>query len=117
MGGYETTNADRLRWQRLAYDEVGVFLADARSLDLPAITWIIATTGAITGKVNALGSTPDRQRAAFNAWAGHLGITPTERTLADGSVTLYARFERGHLVGGAIRADIDPPMGDEGGDV
>ncbi|MCZ4510455.1 hypothetical protein O3Q52_20125 [Streptomyces sp. ActVer] len=115
MAEHDITEQDRNRWQRLAHDEVGVFLSDARSLGLPAVTWIIATTGAITGKVNALGSTPAKQRADFDAWVAYLGVTPSGRTRRDGSVTLHAKFERGDLVGGAIRADIDPPMDDGGG--
>lgn len=110
----DVTNQDRIRWQRMAYDTVGQFLADATAQDLPAITWIIATSGAITGRVDGLGSTPDKQRAAFDAWVAYLGVTPTERSYRDGSVTLHAKFSRGDLVGGAIRADIAPPF--EGGE-
>ncbi|MEU8902163.1 hypothetical protein [Streptomyces mirabilis] len=115
MAAFDITNADRIRWQRMAYDEVGVFLADAATQGLPAIMWTIATTGAITGQVNALTSTPARQRDEFNAWVAYLGVTPSERTRNDGSVTLYAKFQRGDLVGGAIRAEIDPPTDDEDG--
>jgi hypothetical protein len=115
MGAFDITDADRLRWQRMAHDEIGRFLADAATQGLPAVTWTIATTGAITGQADATGSTPTEQRAAFDAWAGYLAVTPSERTRSDGSVALYAKFERGDLVGGAIRADIAPPMDDEDG--
>jgi hypothetical protein len=116
MGVYDVMQANRLRWQRLAHEEVGRFLADAPEQNLPAITWIVATSGAITGRVDGLGVTPEQQRAAFEAWAAYLDVTPTERDHRDGSVTLHARFERGLLVGGAIRADIAPPMTDEDGE-
>ncbi|MFJ6566594.1 hypothetical protein ACIQNU_04190 [Streptomyces sp. NPDC091292] len=115
MGDYGISDADRVRWQRLSHDEVGVFLADARTLGLPTITWTIATTGAITGEVGALGSTPEKQRTAFAAWVAYLGVASSERRRDDGSVVLYARFDRGDLVGGAIRADIAPPA--EGGGI
>lgn len=115
MAAFDVTDADRIRWQRMAHDEVGRFLADAATQNLPAIMWTIATTGAITGQADGLGSTPERQRADFDAWVAYLGVTPSERTHSDGGIVLYAKFERGDLVGGAIRADIAPPMDDEDG--
>lgn len=115
MGAYDVSDADRLRWQRMAHEEVGRFLADATEQGLPAITWIVATNGAITGRVDGLGVTPEQQRAAFEAWAGYLAVTPTERPHRDGSVTLSARFERSLLVAGAIRADIAPALTDMDG--
>lgn len=115
MGDYDITNADRLRWQRMAHEQVGEFLADAVRQGLPSVTWIVATSGAITGRVDGLGSTPEQQRAAFEAWVGYLAVTSTERSYHDGSVTLHAKFERGELVVGAIRADIAPPMVDVNG--
>lgn len=115
MGAFDITDADRIRWQRMAHDTVGGFLADAAEQGLPAVTWIVATNGAITGRVDGLGVTPAQQRAAFDAWAGYLAVTPSERPHRDGSVTLYATFERGDLVGGAIRADIALPLDDVDG--
>ncbi|MFI5992458.1 hypothetical protein ACIBAC_11475 [Streptomyces sp. NPDC051362] len=116
MGVYDVTQANRLRWQRLAHEQVGRFLTDAPEHNLPAITWTVATTGAITGRVDGLGVTPEQQRTAFEAWAAYLNVTPTERDHRDGSVTLHAHFERGLGVGGALRADIAPPMTDEDGE-
>lgn len=116
MGVYDVTQADRLRWQQMAHEEVGRFLADAVEQGLPAIAWTVATTGAITGEVDGVGVTPEQQRTAFEAWAAHLAVTPTERKRRDGSVAMRARFERSLLVGGALRADIAPPMTDVDGE-
>lgn len=115
MGVYDVMQANRLRWQRLAHEEVGRFLADATAHNLPAITWIVATTGAITGRVDGLGVTPEQQRTAFEAWTAYLAVESTERKRRNGTVVMHARFERGHGVGGALRADIAPPMTDVDG--
>lgn len=94
------------RWQRDAYTALGEFLQS----DLPAVTWTIATSGALVADVDSLTSTPAEQRAAFDAWARHLNanITP-ERTDSGGVIHLYAKFAwQGERVRGAIRASIYP---------
>jgi len=106
-----TSEMYKRRWQRDAYRVLGEFL----QADLPAITWTIAISGALVGDVDSLTSTPAEQRAAFAAWAQHLGadVMP-ERTDSGGVTRLYAKFSRQgdrDSVGGAIRADIYPPMG------
>ncbi|MEU2924181.1 hypothetical protein ABZ636_03840 [Streptomyces sp. NPDC007251] len=106
-------NEMELRWQRAAHRAVGDFLAAATALNLPAITWTIAVTGAVTGAVGGLGRTPEEQRATVEAWARYFNLPVAEYVRRDGSVTLTVRFKTETLVGGVIRADIYPPMGDE----
>lgn len=109
-------NVDLLRWQGLAREALGDFLAAAMVEGLPAMAWTIASNGAMTGTVDSLTTDPAGMRAAFDAWAFRLGAKPEERTDSSGVVHLYARFTwaRNYLVGGAIRATIVPPMGDGG---
>lgn len=101
------------RWQRDAYRALGKLLAVK---GLPVLTWTIPTSGALVGDIDSLTSTPAEQRAAFNAWARHLGaeVVP-ERPDRDGVSHLYAKFRiaEGFGVGGAIRATVYPPMDDE----
>jgi hypothetical protein len=106
-------NRMELRWQRAAHRAVGDFLAAAAALGLPAITWTIAETGAVTGAVHGLGRTPEEQRTTVVAWARYFNLPVAERARQDGSVTLTVRFKTETMVGGVIRADIDPPMDDE----
>jgi hypothetical protein len=109
----ESTNVYRRRWQREAHRVLGELLAFD---DLPAMSWTIAVSGAITGGVDSLTSTPAEQRAAFAAWAARLKATPSERTDSAGVVHLYASFawKRSEQVG-AIRATIHPEFDVEGG--
>jgi hypothetical protein len=102
-----------LRWQRAAHRALGEFL---KSDKRPALTWTIATSGALVGDVDSLTSTPAEQRSAFEAWVRYLDATVwPERTDQDGVVRLHAKFswKRDPEVGGAIRADIYPPTTDE----
>lgn len=103
------------RWQRAAYQALGEFL-DA---GLPAVSWTIATSGALVGDVDSLTSTPDEQRAAFDAWARHVGadVWP-ERVNANGVTRLHAGFawSKNPDVRGAIRASIYPPLDAEDGE-
>ncbi|MCX5522613.1 hypothetical protein OG342_07010 [Streptomyces bobili] len=103
------------RWQRAAYQALGEFL----KADLPAVTWTIATSGALVGDVDSLTSTPAEQRAAFDAWARHLDadVWP-ERTDSNRVTRLHAGFawSKNPDVRGAIRADIYPPLDDEAGE-
>lgn len=109
----ESTNVYRRRWQREAHRVLGELLAFD---DLPAVAWTIAVSGAITGAVDSLTSTPVEQRAAFTAWAGRLGAKPTERTDRAGVIHLYAPFAWGQAEPvGAIRATIHPEFDAEGG--
>ncbi len=112
----DVSNAYRLRWQRKSHRAVGEFIATATELGLPAVMWTIATTGAITGEIDWLTSTPDEVRAAFARWAGILGAQGSERVDHSGVVHLYARFawSKDAEVCGAIRATIEPTL-DEGG--
>ncbi|MFD7999900.1 hypothetical protein [Streptomyces mirabilis] len=114
------SNSYKLRWQRDAHRALGEFLATAAEMDLPALSWTIAISGALVGDVDSLTSTPDEQRAAFRTWAGWLGadVVP-ERVDSDEVTHLYAKFtwSKKASVGGAIRADIAPPMDDGDGDV
>lgn len=107
------SNSYSLRWQRDAHRALGEFLAAATKLDLPAVSWTIATSGALVGDVDSLSSTPEGMRSAFDAWAGQLGarVLP-ERTDSDGVTHLYAQFAWGanDLVRGAIRATVYPPL-------
>ena len=100
------------RWQRDAHQALGEFLqADG----LPAVTWTIATSGALVADVDSLTSTPAEQRAAFTAWTRHLNadVTP-ERVDSDGVTHLYAKFSwQGERVRGAVRASIYPPLDEE----
>lgn len=104
------------RWQRDAYRALSKLLAVK---SLPVIAWRIPVSGALVGDVDSLESTPDEQRAAFEAWARHLNadVVP-ERADRDGIVHLYAKFHiaEGFGVGGAIRATIYPAVEDEGGE-
>lgn len=101
------------RWQRDAYKALGEFLqADS----LPAVTWTIATSGAMTAEVDSLTSTPAEQRAAFDAWVRQLRATVRpERTDSDGVIRLNAVFawSKNPDVRGAIHASIYPPLDDE----
>lgn len=109
-------NADRLRWQLLAHQALGDFLAAAVIEDLPALAWTVASNGAMTGTVDSLSTDPADMRPAFEAWASRLGVETTERTDASGTVHLYGRFAwaQNYLVGGALRAQIVTQT-DEGG--
>jgi hypothetical protein len=110
-----TSNEFKLRWQRDAHRALGEFLATAAEMDLPAVSWTIAITGALVGDVDSLTSTPDEMRAAFRTWAGWLGAhAPPERIDSDGAANLYAKFtwSKNDSVGGAIRAKIYPPFED-----
>lgn len=108
-------NEYSLRWQSDAHRVLGEFLAAAKQQNLPALSWTIATSGALVGDVDSLNSTPAQMRAAFEAWTGWLiadGVT--DRLRRDGVTHLYAQFRRGKgasEVRGAIRADIDPQVG------
>jgi hypothetical protein len=104
-----------LRWQRDAHRAVGDFLAAATALNLPAITWTIATSGAVTGAVDGLTRTADQQRHDVEAWARYFNLPVAERTRRDRGATLTVRFKTETMVGGVIRADIAPPMDDEDG--
>lgn len=117
MASYSAANADRLRRQVRSHITLARFLDAAIRDGLPAITWTIATTAAITGTVNGLGVTASEQRRQFNAWAAYLEATPRERSRRDGSTTLYAAFEVADVPAGAIRAELVPPMDVEGGGV
>ncbi|MEV0220852.1 hypothetical protein [Streptomyces sp. NPDC050704] len=108
-------NEFKLRWQRAAHRALDEFLTSAAELGLPALSWTIATSGALVGDVDSLTSTPDEMRAAFRTWAGVLGGTVTpERTDSDGAAHLYAKFtwSKDPEVRGAIRATIVPPFED-----
>lgn len=113
------SNVYRLRWQRDAHRALGEFLASAVELGLPAVSWTIATSGALVGDVDSLTLTPAEQRAAFATWAGCLGakVIP-ERVDSDGVSHLYAQFawEKSAEVRGAIRATVYLPMDAKGGD-
>ncbi|WP_060905360.1 hypothetical protein [Streptomyces scabiei] len=101
------------RWQRDAHRALGELL---KADDLPGVTWTIATSGALVADVDSLTSTPDEQRAAFDAWARHLDadVIP-ERVDSGGATHLYAKFSwQGERVRGAIRATIYPPFEGEG---
>ncbi|MEU9323226.1 hypothetical protein AB0D91_05340 [Streptomyces canus] len=110
------SNTYRLRWQRDAHRALGEFLASAAELGMPAMSWTIATSGALVGDVDSLTSSPQEMRQAFIGWAAALGakVIP-ERVDSDGVSHLYAQFgwEKNPEVRGAIRATVYPPMGDE----
>ena len=97
-----------LRWQREAHRAIADFLAAATALNLPAVTWTIAETGAVTGAVHGLGRTPEEQRATVTAWARYFNLPINEYARQDGSATLTVRFRTETMVGGVIRADIHP---------
>jgi hypothetical protein len=108
----EQTNVYRRRWQREGHRVIGELLAFD---DLPAVSWTLAVSGAITGTVDSLSSTPAEQRAAFDAWAARLNATPSERTGRTGVVHLYAPFAWGDAEPvGALRATITPAFEDGG---
>ncbi|MET8080041.1 hypothetical protein [Streptomyces sp. NPDC005303] len=112
------SNTYKLRWQRDAHRALGEFLASAVELGLPALSWTIATSGALVGDVDSLATSPERMRAAHRTWAGCLGAdVKPERVGSDGVTHLYAQFRHGKgptEVRGAIRATIYPPFGDGG---
>ncbi|MFJ4785109.1 hypothetical protein [Streptomyces sp. NPDC088794] len=106
---------DRRR-QRDANRALGKLLAVK---SLPVISWTIPVSGALVGDVDSLTSTPDEQRAAFDAWIRHLNAEAVpDRVAGDGNSYLYAKFRmaEGFGVGGAIRATIYPHMSDEAGE-
>lgn len=107
----------QLRWQRDAHRALGEFLTAAIELGLPAVSWTIATSGALVADVDSLTSTPAEMRVAFDAWVRRLDavVTP-ERTSSDGGVHLYAKFawSKDDSAGGAIRATIYPAFDDRG---
>lgn len=109
---------DRIAPQTRAHTALGALLARGAGAGLPTITWIIASnTGALTGEVSGLGSTPEQQRATFEAWAALVSAKSVrERTDSVGSVHLTAVFEMqqdGGLVQGAIRARLFTALEDE----
>lgn len=112
------SNGYSLRWQRDAHQALGEFLASATELSMPAVTWTIATSGALVADVDSLTSTSVEQRAAFAAWTRHLNadVTP-ERVDSSGTTHLYAQFAwaKNDQVRGAVRATIVPPLEDGDG--
>ncbi|MFD8517657.1 hypothetical protein ACFV27_42915 [Streptomyces antimycoticus] len=115
MTAREATNAYQYRWQREAVSALTTMLAHGARERLPALSWIIATTGALVGDAHGLASTPVEQRAAFDAWADYLGARRwPERTDADGATHLHAQFtwHQDDRVKGAVRAVIWPTDGD-----
>ncbi|WP_405558974.1 hypothetical protein OHV08_34000 [Streptomyces canus] len=109
------SNAYRLRWQRDAHRALGEFLVSAAELDMPALSWTIATSGALVGDVDSLSSTPQEMRQAFIGWAAALAATVLPDRIDSAGVThLYAQFGwvKNPEVRGAIRADIYPPFDD-----
>ncbi|MCX5365913.1 hypothetical protein OG864_45265 [Streptomyces sp. NBC_00124] len=101
------SNQDRLRWQGAANAAVARFLSDAAARDLPAVVWTIQVTGEIAGQV-PFASTREEQHAAFDAWTRYLLAAPVRHTGPDGTVHLYAKFEKSDTVRGVIRAAIAP---------
>ncbi|MFE9886847.1 hypothetical protein [Streptomyces scopuliridis] len=105
----DTTQADLYRWQLRTHRALGEMFQHGADAGLPALTWTIASSGALTGEAGSLLSTPAEQRAAVDAWAGFLNARVEERVDGDGVVHLYAAFSRdGGVVVGAIRAEILP---------
>ncbi len=98
--------AARLEWQREAHAMVGGFLDAAESHDLPVISWTLGRNCRLTGYVDGPGMEGAAKRAAFEAWAAHLGATPVE-TLRGGVVHLRADFEAGQG-GGTLRTHLTP---------
>ncbi|MDX3027512.1 hypothetical protein [Streptomyces scabiei] len=117
MSAGKATNAYALRWQRDAHRALGEFLASAVELGLPAVSWTIATSGALVGDVDSLTSAPAEQRAAFETWVGCLGASVVPERVDSGGVShLYAQFAwaKNADVRGAIRATVYPPFEDGG---
>jgi len=85
--------------QWLAYSELGGLLQAQQNHGLPTVAWWLTDTGGLVGLAS--------ERTVFEAWAAHLGATPTELAGSDGTIRLQAVFRRGG-VDGVIRADLDP---------
>ncbi len=68
------TDTDRMRWQIHATTDLAQMLRDGQAAGLPAIAWMVTTTGGLSGTVLHTQSTTDR-RAAFDTWVDHLGLT------------------------------------------
>ncbi|MFE2497122.1 hypothetical protein [Streptomyces scopuliridis] len=116
MSFENVTTADLYRWQRRGHDALGLMLQHGADAELPALTWTIASSGALTGEAGSLLSTPAEQRAAIEAWSGFLNARIEERVDGDRVAHLYAAFSRGDgEVVCAIRATIfpDPTEGGE----
>ncbi|MFF8954088.1 hypothetical protein ACF09I_35625 [Streptomyces sp. NPDC014940] len=96
------------RWQTTAHRILGELISEGRERNLPPLCWTLATTGALTGEAQGLGVTIEEQRAAFTAWATHLGAKVNETTRSDGRVSLHAFIDRGGERVGALRAELMP---------
>jgi hypothetical protein len=91
-GGW-ITQADRVRWQRLAAGELAAILA--AHPDMPAIAWTVtASGGALSGQVLVPAAS---RRGLFTQWRRALGLGEvTETPSATGMpVYLHARGVRG----------------------
>ncbi|MFF5030367.1 hypothetical protein ACFY2J_40070 [Streptomyces collinus] len=100
-------------WQTNAHRILGKLISDGHEHGLPPLCWTLATTGALTGEAQGLGVTIEEQRAAFTAWATHLGTKTTETARSDGRVSLHAFIDHGGERVGALRAEILPGLNDE----
>ncbi|MET8129532.1 hypothetical protein ABZV67_37905 [Streptomyces sp. NPDC005065] len=97
----------RYRWQATGHRVLRELLSSSKQAGLPALTWTLATTGALTGEVSGLGATADEQRATITAWARHLGATVTETSRPDGRISLAASFPtHGGERTGVLRAEL-----------
>lgn len=102
------------RWQTTAHRVLGELIAGGQEAGLPPLMWTLASTGALTGEVGGLTKTSDEQRAAFTAWARHLGATVTETPRGDGRISLHAFIDHDGERVGALRDELFPE--DEAGD-
>lgn len=107
-----TDTATYYRWQATAHLILGKLIAEGQQNGLPALTWTLATTGALTGEASMLDG-PDRQRAAVAAWARHLGATIHEHARGEGRAELIAPFDRDGERRGVIRAELFPELDPE----
>lgn len=106
--------ATAYRWQTTAHRVLGELITGGQKAGLPPLTWILATSGALTGQVDVLAKTSDEQRAGFTAWARHLDATVTETPRADGRISLHAFINHDGERVGVLRAELFP--GGDAGD-
>jgi hypothetical protein len=90
---WETTQADRARWQQQAAAELAAILDDCASL--PCIAWTVGPAGRVlVGQVNGLAPAA-RVRETFSAWRAALALEEHhERQLSTGTTWLHAAARR-----------------------
>lgn len=106
---FETTHADRVRWQRCAAATLAAILNEHP--DLPLIAWMVGTAGAsLAGRVDGL-ATATQARAVFDLWCAALGVGERVETPTGAGAHLWATAQTGGVtvsLAAVVRGDDEP---------